>query len=198
MSKSNQSGSEPSSKKRDTDEVLRTRKRTRISLADQDSSDNEPPSLRGGGRESFTPAAGTSRKPTAQDAAQNRLFRNQGRVPANEGLGIRPPTSSPARPAAGRRPTRRTPARRRRTATGTQAGPAGLTPGDSTEGEGDADANVSGDDEGSMLYFLVLSEHIDLSLSLANFHRISAPLPVVPICPSIHVHPSSLLTSSKT
>lgn len=152
MSKPSASGPGSSPKRRDTNGVSRTRKRTRISLKDPESSKNEPTSLRGGGRESFTPAAGTWKRPTAQSAAQNRLFNNLGRVPVNAGLGIQPPTSPPAQTAVGKRPARRTPARRGQASTGTQFGLAGLTPGESPEGEGDAGADASGGDQGSTLY----------------------------------------------
>lgn len=148
---STENGPLPNAKRGSASEVLRTSKRTRTSLAEQDSPSNDPPSLRGGGRRSFTPAAGTWKKPTAQDPTQNRLFSNKGRVPANAGLGIRPRTSSPAQNPATKRPARRTPARRRQTSTGTQTGPAGLTPGESTEGEGDRDANSSRKNQGSKL-----------------------------------------------
>lgn len=151
MPKSTGNGQAPNTKRLGTNEGLRTSKRTRTSLADQDSHSIEPPSLRGGGRGSFTPAAGTWKKPTAEEPAQNRLFRNQGRVPVNAGLGIRPPTSSPARKSAAERPARRTPVRRGQVSTGTQTGPAGLTPGESTEGEGDTYANASRKNQGSKL-----------------------------------------------
>lgn len=144
-------GPSPNYKRSGANEGLRNSKRTRTSLADQDSPNNEPPSLRGGGRGSFTPAAGTWKKPTAEDPAQNRLFRNQGRVPVNAGLGIRPPTSSPARTPATKRPTRGTSGRRGQTSTGIQTGPAGLTPGESTEGESDRHANASRKNQGSEL-----------------------------------------------
>lgn len=151
MPKSTGNGPAPNAIRRGENEVLRTKKRSRSSLADQDPPSNEPPSLRGGGRGSFTPAAGTWKKPTAQDPTQNRLFSNLARVPVNAGLGIRPPTSSPARTPAAKRPTRRTSGRRGQTSTGTQTGPAGLTPGESTEGEGDRDANASRTNSGSKL-----------------------------------------------
>ncbi|KAJ4415765.1 hypothetical protein N0V82_007127 [Gnomoniopsis sp. IMI 355080] len=133
--------------KRNGAQTSSARKRTRVSPSIQDQASNEPMSLRGG-RGSFSPAAGTWQRPTAQDPNQNRLFSNQGRVPVNAGLGIPAPTRPMIQSPTTVQPARQTPAQQGRASAGTKTGPGGPTPASSEE-EGERDANARRDDLGT-------------------------------------------------
>lgn len=157
----------PSASKRQSGaEVSRTRKRTRNSPSAQDQDNNEPMSLRGG-QGSFSPAAGTWQRSTAQSSNQNRLFSNLGRVPVDAGLGIAAPTRPTIRSPATVSPIRQTPAQQARPWTGTMTGPGGPTPEDSSAERSTRNVNTLRDNQGSTLRslthlsipFCILPEH---------------------------------------